>query len=92
MFFDMLFQFLIYHVDEHLATKLGCCLVDLYFSVDRWEDSEIIIGFTPQITTACIERFCLQFIHYCFDEIYCISNAEGFPAVRELAVWIGING
>jgi NADPH-dependent 7-cyano-7-deazaguanine reductase QueF-like protein len=86
MVFDMFFHS-IYHVDQSLATNLCCCFHDLlYFTVDEWKAFEIINVNTPQILPSCIDRFCLEFIHYCFDKIYFISNAEGFPIVHDLAV------
>jgi hypothetical protein len=88
----MFFHFFIYHVDQSLDMNLCCCVDDLYFSVDPWEAFEIINGFTPQILPACIDCFWLEFIHYCFDENYCFSSAEGFPTVRDLGIWVGIDG
>ena len=79
-------------MDETLASNVSGCLDDLiYFFVDPWRAFETVNGFTPQILPALIDHFWIYFIHCCFDEIYCISNAEVFLAVHDLEASFGIN-
>jgi hypothetical protein len=59
--------------------------------VNSQETLKIIHTFTPQVSSICIDRFRLDYIHFLFNISDAISSVEGLPKLLHIKIWIHIH-